>query len=72
VGNRRLAIDGRDSDFKDAKLVLGHGSGIAVPVVEVADKVGAQSVGGPFAVDDIAVGLDVEAKVLVALVVVSR
>jgi hypothetical protein len=66
VGNCRLAIDARHGNLKDAVLVLLHGGSIAVPVVEVADKVGAQGVGGPFAVDDVAVVADLEAKLLVA------
>jgi hypothetical protein len=66
VGNCRLAVDARHGNFKDTVLVLLHGGSIAVPVVEVADKVGAQGVGGPFAVDDVAVVTDLEAKLLVA------
>jgi hypothetical protein len=66
VGNCRLAVDTRHGNLKDAVLVLLHGGSITVPVVEVADKVGAQGVGGPFAVDDVAVIADLEAELLVA------
>lgn len=67
MGNCRLAILARNGHFEDAKVILSHWRRIAVPVVEVADEVGAQGVRGPFAVDDVAIGLDVEAKLLITL-----
>jgi hypothetical protein len=67
VGYRWLAIVGRYRDLEHAKLVLRHGSGITVPVVEVTDEEGAQGTGGPFAVHNVAIVLDVEAVLLKSL-----
>ena len=67
VGNRGLAVLAGHGDFEDTKVVLGHGRCIAVPAVEVADEVCSQGIRGPLAVHDIAVGLNVEAILLVAL-----
>ena len=57
----------RHGNFEDAKVVLGHGCGIAVPVVKVADEVGSQGVRCPLAIHDVAIGLHLEAKALIAL-----
>lgn len=62
VGDGRLAVLVRDRDLEDTEVVLGHGRRIAVPVVEVANEVGPQGIGSPFAVYDIAIGLDIEAE----------
>jgi len=67
VGDGGLSILARHSDLEDTKVVLGHGRRIAVPIVEVTNEIGAQSIWGPLAVYDVAVGLDIEAKLLVAL-----
>lgn len=67
VGNGGLAVVGGHRHLKDAKVVLGHGRRVAVPIVEVANQVCTQGVGSPFAVDDVAIGLDVEAKPLETL-----
>lgn len=64
MGYRWLAIAGGDCDLPHAKLVLRHGGSIAVPVVEIADEEGAQGIGSPFAVHDVAILLDVEAVLL--------
>jgi hypothetical protein len=67
VGNRGLTVLSWHGDFEDTKVILGHGRRIAVPVIEVANEVCSQGIGSPFAVYDVAVGLDIEAKLLVAL-----
>jgi hypothetical protein len=67
VGNRGLAILAWHSDFEDTKVVLGHGRRIAVPAVEVANEVCSQGIRCPLAVYNVAVGLDNEAKLLIAL-----
>lgn len=38
---RWLAIFSRHGNLKHAEFVLRHGSSVAVPVVEVADEIGA-------------------------------
>lgn len=67
VGNRGLAVFARYRHLEDAEAVLGHGCRIAVPVVEVADEVCSHGVRSPLAVYDVAVGLDVEPILLIAL-----
>lgn len=67
MGNGRLPIYSGDSDFKHAEIILCHWCRITVPAVEVANEVCSEGVWGPFAVDNIAVGLDDEAKLFVAL-----
>jgi hypothetical protein len=71
VGNGWLAVLARHSHLKDAKVILGHGRRIAVPVVEVADEVCSHGVWRPLAVHNITVCLDVEAILLVTLGMVS-
>ena len=67
VGDGGLTILARHGNLEDTKVVLGHGGRIAVPVIEVTNEVGAQGIRGPFTVDDVAIGLDVEAELLVTL-----
>jgi hypothetical protein len=67
MGNRGLTVLARHRHLEDAKVVLGHGRRIAVPVVEVANEVCSHGVGRPLAVQDVAVGLDMEAILLEAL-----
>jgi hypothetical protein len=71
VGNLGLTVLAGYGNLEDAKVVLGHGGRIAVPVVEVTDEVCAHSIRCPLAVDDIAIGLDVEAILLIALQAIS-
>ena len=61
MGDRWLPVLGRHDDLKDTELILGHGSGVAVPVVEVANQVCAQGIGRPLAVHNVAVVAHVEA-----------
>jgi hypothetical protein len=67
VGNRRLPVLAWHCHFENTKVVLGHRRRVAVPAVEVANEVGSEGIWRPLAVYDVAVGLDVEAKLLVAL-----
>jgi hypothetical protein len=67
VGNSRLAVLAGDRHLEDSVVVLGHGRRIAIPVVEVANEVCSHGVWRPLAVYDVAVCLDVEAILLVAL-----
>jgi len=67
VGDGGLTVLARHRHLEDTKVVLGHGRRIAIPVIEVANEVCTQSKRCPFAVHDVAIGLDVEAKLLVAL-----
>ena len=71
VGDGRLAILVRDRHLEDTVVVLGHGRRIAVPIVEIANKVGTQGIGSPFTVYDIAIGLDNEAEFLKTLQALS-
>ena len=71
VGNSGLTVLARDRHLEDAEIVLGHGRRIAVPAIEITNEVGAQGIRGPLAVDDVAVGLDIEAELLVTLGAVS-
>jgi hypothetical protein len=67
VGDAGLAVFARHGHLEDAKVVLGHGCRIAVPVVEVANEECSHGVGRPLAVHDVAIWLDVEAVLLVPL-----
>jgi hypothetical protein len=67
VGDGGLTVFGRHRHLEDAEAVLGHGRGIAVPAVKVADEECTHGIGRPLAVHDVAIGLDVEAVDLVAL-----
>ena len=67
VGDRGLSVLAGYCDLKNTILVLVHRMRIAVPAVEVADKVGSKGIGRPLAIHDVAVWLHLEAKVLVAL-----
>jgi hypothetical protein len=67
VGNGGLAVFAGYRHFENAKVVLGHGCRIAIPVVEVANEVCSQSIGRPFAIYDVAIWLHIEAILLVAL-----
>ena len=71
VGDGGLTILARYGNLEDTEVVLGHGGRIAVPVIEVTNEVGAQGIRGPFTVHDVAIGLDVEAELLVTLRTVS-
>ena len=71
VGDGGLTILARHGNLEDTEVVLGHGGRIAVPVIEVTNEVGAQGIRGPFTVHDVAIGLDVEAELLVTLRTVS-
>lgn len=68
VRDSRLAALRRYCDFEHTKVVLGHGRRIAIPVVKVTNQICSQGIRSPLAVYDIAVGLHVEAELLVALV----
>lgn len=65
--NGWLPILGRHGDFIDAELILGHGGGVAVPVVEVANQICAQGIGGPLAIHNVAVVLHIEAVLFIPL-----
>ena len=71
MGNGGLAVLVGHRHLKDAKVVLGHGRRLTVPVVEVANEVGTQGVWGPFAVYDIAIGLDIKTEFLETLYALS-
>ena len=64
--NGGLSVNRRESDLEHTICVLFHLMAVAVPIVEVADQVCAQSAGGPLAVCDCVVGCDGEAEALVA------
>jgi hypothetical protein len=67
MGYRGLTVLARYCYLENAEIVLGHGCRIAVPVVEVTDEVCSHGIWRPLAVYDIAVGLDLEAILLVTL-----
>ena len=67
VGNGGLTILAGYCHLEYTKVVLGHGGGVTVPAVEVANEVGSQGVRGPFAVYDVAIFLHVDAESFVAL-----
>lgn len=67
MGYRRFSILARHNNFENAKLILRHWCCLPVPIVELADEVGSEGIGSPFAVDDIAVIADIEAELFVAL-----
>jgi hypothetical protein len=61
MGYRWLAILCRYGHLEHTKSVFCHGSGLTVPVVEVANEVCPESIGSPFSIYNVAVVLDVEA-----------
>ena len=64
--DRRLAVDRRQTNLPHAKVIPLHLVRVPVPAIEVADEVCSQRIGCPLAVNDGAVGGDVEAEALVA------
>jgi hypothetical protein len=71
VGYRRLAVLGGHSDLKHTIFVLHHWSRVPIPIVEVANKESSEGIGRPFAVYDVAILLNVEAKLLIPLLTVN-
>ena len=67
MGYRRFSILPGHSNFENTKLVFCHWCCISVPVVEVADEVGSEGIGSPFAVDHIAVIVDDESEFFITL-----
>jgi hypothetical protein len=67
VGNSRLAVLTWHRHLEDTEVVLGHGRRVTVPVIEIANEVGTQGIWSPFAVYDVAVGLNNEAEFLETL-----
>ena len=68
VGDSWLPVSlGRDGYYEDTKVPLFHGVCLSVPVIEVSNEGGLDSIGSPFPVQDAVVGLYVQSKVVSTL-----
>ena len=62
-----LSVLAGNCDFPDTEIVLGHGSRVAIPAIEVTDKICAQCVGRPFTIYNVAVALNMETELIKSL-----